>query len=150
MIPIEKEIEAWARKNLPVYEFMDLKVINSSDGLYRCLVPLSKNTTNHIFTVHAAFQWAAAEILGGLVVLCNRKDEKYVPVVKGLNIDFKAPALSDITSTAYFADRDVVEMNSALESTGRYDFALNSKIRDTNEQVVAEAEGYYAVRVFKE
>ena len=146
MTVVEKELEQWARKNLSVYEFMDLKIDSVSNGIYRCSVPLTRNTGNHINTVHAAFQWASVEILGGLVVLSNRPDEKYVPVVRSLDIEFKRPALSDITSEAYFSDEEVEVMNTALASTGRYDFTLCSVIRDANDEVVAEATGCYAVR----
>ena len=144
---IENEIEGWARENLPIYEFMDLKVLSVSDGLYKCFVPLSGNTGNHIKTVHAAFQWASAEILGGLAVLSTRKEDKYVPVVKSLSIEFKRPALTDITSEAQFSSKQVKVMNTALESTGRYDFDLASVIRDREGEVVAEALGQYAVRI---
>ena len=143
---IENELEDWVRENLPIYEFMDLKVLSVSEGLYKCFVPLSCNTGNHIKTVHAAFQWAAAEILGGLAVLSTRKDDKYVPVVKNLSIEFKRPALTDITSEALFSSKQVEVMNRSLESTGRYDFELASTIRDSEGEVIAEALGQYAVR----
>ena len=143
---IEEQLEQWVKKNLPIYEFMGLKIDSVSNGIYRCSVPLTRNTGNHINTVHAAFQWASAEILGGLVVLSKQPDEKYVPVVKSLDIDFKRPALTDITSEAYFSDEEVEVMNTALASTGRYDFTLRSVIRDADDEVVAEATGCYAVR----
>ena len=145
----EREIETWAKSNLPVYEFMGLEVTSVSDGVYSCFVPLNANTGNHISTVHAAFQWAAAEILGGLVVLTKRTDTRYVPVIKSLNIEFKRPALSDIRSEARFSDEEVEAMNVALELTGRYDFELNSIIRDLQGDVVAEATACYAVRTIE-
>ncbi len=146
---IEQDIEQWAKSTLPVYEFMDLSVVSVSNGVYQCFVPLTKNTGNHINTVHAAFQWASAEILGGLVVLTKRSEEKYVPVVKSLNIEFKRPALSDITSEALFSEKEVEMMNSALAASGRYDFELSSIIRDADGEVVAEATGCYAVRTLE-
>ncbi len=142
---IEQNIEDWCRSNLPAYEFMDLKVTSVSGGVYRCFVPLTRNTGNHINTVHAAFQWAAAEMVGGLPVLARRKDEKYVPVVKGVNIQFKRPAFSDITAEAKFSEEDVQAMNEALASTGRYDFELSSSIRNAEGEIVAQATGFYAV-----
>jgi hypothetical protein len=45
---LENKLETWARENLPVYEFMDLKVLSVSQGLYKCLVPMSRNTGNHV------------------------------------------------------------------------------------------------------
>lgn len=142
----EQAIEQWLKSALPVYEFMDLSIISVSDGVYRCFVPLSKNTGNHINTVHAAFQWACAEMLGGLVVLSQRTDEKYVPVVRGVDIEFKRPALSDITAEAHFSAKDAETMNAALAASGRYDFELSATIRDAHGEVVAEATGFYAVR----
>jgi acyl-coenzyme A thioesterase PaaI-like protein len=143
---IESELDDWVRELLPIYDFVGLKVLCVSEGLYKCFVPLSGNTGNHIKTVHAAFQWASAEILGGLAVLSTRKDDKYVPVVKGLSIEFKRPALTDITSEALFTSKQVEVMNISLESTGRYDFELASTLRDSAGEVVAEAIGQYAVR----
>lgn len=143
---IETELQDWARENLPIYEFMDLTIHSASEGVYKCLVPLSGNTGNHINTVHAALQWASAEILGGLVVLSTRTDEKYVPVVKSLSIEFTRPAFTDITSEAVFSNEQVAVMNTALESTGRFDFELPSLIRDSEGEIVARALGQYAVR----
>ena len=53
-----RDIEKWARSTLPVYEFMDLKILSCSDGTYSCRVALGENTGNHVGTIHAAFQWA--------------------------------------------------------------------------------------------
>jgi acyl-coenzyme A thioesterase PaaI-like protein len=92
-------------------------------------------------TIHAAFQWAAAEMLGGLVVLSNRTNDKYVPDVKSLSIDFIQPALTDVTSEAVFSNEQVKAMNTAMESVGRYGFDLASVIRDTEDKIVAEARG---------
>jgi hypothetical protein len=61
-------------------------------------------------------------------------------------LEFKRPALSDITSEALFSEKDVEIMNSALAASGRYDFELSSIIRDTSGEIVAAATGCYAVR----
>lgn len=100
----EREFEQRARSTLPVCEFIDPSVVGVSDGLYQCFVPLTRNTGNHINTVHATFQWASAEILGGLIVLSKQEEKKYVPVAKSLTIDFKRPAPSRITSEALFSE----------------------------------------------
>ena len=57
-VTIEQQLQAWTRENLPVYTFIDLKIISASNGLYQCFLPLTSNIGNHINTVHAAFQWA--------------------------------------------------------------------------------------------
>ncbi len=141
-----EEFDVWAKENCPIYRFMDLKIISVSDGLFSCTVPININTGNHINTVHAAFQLASAEMLGGLAALKNRSSQKYVPVVRGLNINFKKPAFSDITAEAHFSSVDAEKMNTALATNGRYDFDLEILIKNTDGDVVAEATGSYAVR----
>ncbi|OUS24103.1 hypothetical protein A9Q98_14145 [Thalassotalea sp. 42_200_T64] len=144
---IEKDIEDWARSSIPAYQFMDVTVISVSNGLYKCVIPLNKNTGNHINTVHAAFQWAAAEMLGGLIVLTKRSSKQYVPVIRSLDIEFMRPAFTDISSEAFFSEQDVEKMNSAMKNNGRYDFELSSTIKNTDGEVVAKAKGTYAVRI---
>jgi acyl-coenzyme A thioesterase PaaI-like protein len=143
---IESELEDWARGSMPIYDFMGLKVLSVSEGLYKCFVPLTASTGNHIKTVHGVFQWASAEVVGGLAVISTRKNDKYVPIAKSLNINFKQPAFTDITAEALFSSKQAEAMNVALESAGRYDFELTSVIRDSEGEVVAEALGHYAVR----
>ena len=87
--------------------------------------------------------------MGGLITaryLDNPR--KFQPVVRDLKIDFKAPAMTDITATAYFSAEQGLEMNSKLEETGRYDFQQKAVLTDTNGTVVAETLGSYALRNF--
>ncbi|MBN2569308.1 MAG: YiiD C-terminal domain-containing protein [Deltaproteobacteria bacterium] len=149
MSAIEKDIEAWLKSNLPVYDFMDFTIISASNGLYKCLVPLNKNTGNHINTVHAAFQWASAEMLGGIAVLATRSSKKYVPVVRNMYIEFIAPASTDICSEALFSNQDAEKMNLHMKNSGHYDFELSSNIKNTDGKVVAKAKSTYAVKIMK-
>ena len=65
----EARIEARLKRNFPIYDYVGLEIESASDGIYRCVVPLRESNVNHIATVHAAIQWAAAEVLGGMVVM---------------------------------------------------------------------------------
>jgi len=136
----------WLKANCPIYEYMDLTINSMSNEFYSCSVPMNAATGNHINTVHAAFQWASAEMIGGLAVLACRSSESFVPVVRGVNIVFKKPATSAIVAEAHFSDADAKKMNEALETGGRYDFELDVTIKNTSGEVVAEATGSYAVR----
>jgi acyl-coenzyme A thioesterase PaaI-like protein len=143
----KEEVENWAKGGLPLYEFMDLRIAGGENGFYRCFVPLNENTGNHISTFHAALQFAAAEILGGVVVVENRASDKYVPVVRSLNIEFKKPAMTDIFTEAYFSEQDAKKMNAAMASDGRYDFELKINIKNTSGEIVSEVTGSYAIRL---
>ena len=141
--------EAGAKKNCPIYEFLGLSVLEAENGVFKATIPNSKEAGNHIGIMHAGVLFSLGEFLGGLITaryLDNPR--KFQPVVRDLKIDFKAPAMTDITATAYFSTEQALEMNAKLEETGRYDFQQKAVLTDTNGTVVAETLGSYALRNF--
>ena len=141
--------EAGAKKNCPIYEFLGLSVLEAENGVFKETIPNSKEAGNHIGIMHAGVLFSLGEFLGGLITaryLDNPR--KFQPVVRDLKIDFKAPAMTDITATAYFSAEQALEMNAKLEETGRYDFQQKAVLTDTNGTVVAETLGSYALRNF--
>ena len=140
---------AGAKKNCPIYEFLGLSVLEAENGVFKATIPNSKEAGNHIGIMHAGVLFSLGEFLGGLITaryLDNPR--KFQPVVRDLKIDFKAPAMTDITATAYFSAEQALEMNAKLEETGRYDFQQKAVLTDTNGTVVAETLGSYALRNF--
>jgi len=141
--------EAGAKKNCPIYEFLGLSVLEAENGVFKATIPNSKEAGNHIGIMHAGVLFSLGEFLGGLITaryLDNPR--KFQPVVRDLKIDFKAPAMTDITATAYFSAEQALEMNAKLEETGRYDFQQKAVLTGTNGTVVAETLGSYALRNF--
>lgn len=141
--------EAGAKKNCPIYDFLGLSVLEAENGVFKATIPNSKEAGNHIGIMHAGVLFSLGEFLGGLITaryLDNPR--KFQPVVRDLKIDFKAPAMTDITATAYFSAEQGLEMNAKLEETGRYDFQQKAVLTDTNGTVVAETLGSYALRNF--
>ena len=141
--------EAGAKKNCPIYEFLGLTVLEAENGVFKATIPNSKAAGNHIGIMHAGVLFSLGEFLGGLITaryLDNPR--KFQPVVRDLKIEFKAPAMTDITVTAYFSVDQALEMNAKLEETGRYDFQQKAVLTDANGNVVAETLGSYALRNF--
>ena len=141
--------EAGAKKNCPIYEFLGLTVLEAEDGVFKASIPNTKESGNHIGIMHAGVLFSLGEFLGGLITaryLDNPR--KFQPVVRDLKIDFKAPAMTDITATAYFTAEQGLEMNTKLEKTGRYDFQQKAVLADANGTIVAETLGSYALRNF--
>jgi len=147
MASLEEKIERDLRRDLPVYEYMDLRIESASNGVYRCAVPLNEGNTNHFHTIHAAIQWAVAEVLGGLVWAEWKPAEgDFIPVVKRFEIDFKRPAFTRIVAETRFSAEQAQTLRAALAAEGRHDFELGSVIRNDAGETVAEAKGTYAIR----
>ncbi|MFP6655314.1 MAG: YiiD C-terminal domain-containing protein [Myxococcota bacterium] len=146
----EEKIERRLRKGLPIYEYMDFKVESASKGVYRCAVPLNAKNENHFHTVHAALQWASVEALGGLVWFATKPPGNgWLPVVRRFEIDFKRPAGSNIVAEASFSESEANRLRAALVEKGRFDFTLESTIRDVAGEMVATAKGFYAIRTLR-
>jgi len=141
-----KQIEATVKQILPLAKFMDVEVLSAADGDYRCRVPLNEQTKNHFNSVHAAIQWAGAELLGGLIWIQNQPGNDYRFVMREMTIRFLKPAMDDIEACAQFDDAQINAMKSDLQETGRHDFELEAEIKNKHGDVLATTTGCYAIR----
>ena len=147
MNELESDIERRFRRLFPLYEHIDLRIESASSGVYRCRVPLTEKNSNHFKTMHAALQFAAAEVLGGIVFAASDIDpRKFLGVVKRFEIEFKRPASTTVTAEAHFSDPEKEAMLIRLREDGRCDFVMRSVLRNENGETVAEGRGVYAVR----
>ncbi len=142
----EARLEALLRRGFPIYEYVGLEVRAARDGIYRCFVPLRESNLNHIGTVHAAIQWAASEVLGGLVMMSIFHSRPVFGVVKGVSIEFKRPARSHITVEATFSAADAEEVMATFESEGEAGFKLKARVLDDSGVEVAASEAEYLAR----
>jgi uncharacterized protein (TIGR00369 family) len=143
---LEDTIQAYLRKLIPFYEHVDLSIETAKDGVYRCSLPLNDETKNHLDTVHAAIQWASAEVLGGLVIAVNFLDSKLFVAVRSVTIEFLRPARSEITAEVLFPDERVEELRRQLESKGEVEFEVRAVVRDSSQRDVATTVGQYVAR----
>jgi len=142
----EERIQTFLRRLIPFYEHVELAIESAGDGVYRCSLPLNDQTKNHLDTVHAAIQWASAEVLGGLVIAVNFPDSKLFVAVRSVNIEFLRPARSKIVAEVLFPDERVEEIRRRLESKGEVEFEVRAVVRDSSNRDVATTVGQYVVR----
>ena len=146
----ELSIQKAVWQNGPIYEHLGLTVESSSNGVYRCRLPLNERTRNHFGTIVAPLQSAAAEVLGGLVVLSHFDLSSLFFVIRSLSVQFLKPARTDVLAEARFSDAQVNEMKQALESRGEAGFNLHAVLRDKSGRIVAEADAAYLIRTRRE
>jgi acyl-coenzyme A thioesterase PaaI-like protein len=141
----ERSIQDFLYDNLPLHKHIGLVVDSARNGVYRCHIPLSAENRNHFASVHAAVQWAGAEMLGGLVVLSNFDLSQLFVAVRSVSIQFLKPGRTGITAETRSSDGQVEEIRQELQSRGEADFRLHAVIRDDS-NLVAETEAEYVVR----
>ena len=101
---------------------------------------------NHISTIHAAIQWAASEVLGGLVMMSALEGLPFFAVVKNVSIDFKRPARTDVTTETLFGADEAARFKADFEKNGEAEFSLHCVVRDEDGVEVAIAQGGYLAR----
>ena len=143
---LEARIEARLKRNFPIYDYVGLEIESASDGIYRCAVPLRESNVNHIATVHAAIQWAAAEVLGGMVVMSVFGSEPVFAVVTKVSIDFTRPARSAIRAETLFAEAEAAHLRETFEHEGEAEFSLRAVVRGEDGGEVAASKAQYLVR----
>lgn len=145
----EAELQAELWRSIPLYEQIGLTVEAVRGGIYRCRVPLSRENGNHMNTVHAAVQWAAAEMLGGLVVytLFSVEQRRAMFVaVRGVAIEFHRPARTAVTAEAVLGEPAAAEIVRLLSAGEDASFRLHAIVRDEAGETVATTEADYVVR----
>jgi uncharacterized protein (TIGR00369 family) len=138
-------IEQLCKNSVPLFEFLNVSFKFLDDGVFQCHMPIERKVSNHLGSVYAGVQWSLAEVLGGIVFLSSGING-YVPILKSMSIEFTKPALTDLVSEVCFTSSDVDKMKTALDKEGRYNFELESDIKDTNGNIVATGHAVYAIR----
>lgn len=146
----EDEVQSFLRRLIPFYDHIDLTIESAQDGVYRCSLPLNDRTKNHLDTVHAAIQFASAEVLGGLVIAFNFQGSKLFVAVRSVNIEFLRPARSGILAEVLFPNERVEEIRRQLAATGDVDFEVRAVVRDSSGREVAVTTGQYVARKQRE
>lgn len=144
----EEKLETYLRTNLPIYEHIGLKIVSASHGEYRCSIPLQKENSNHFGTIHAAIQWASAEVVGGLVFLTAfpPEEKQFLGMVKEFTISFKKPATTSVIAETFFSESELEAVKEAVLKHGRHDFEISCVLRNTDGEIIAEGKGIYAIR----
>lgn len=139
-------LQRYLEENLPIYSFIGLQILEADPEGAKCFVPLSRNNTNHFGSVHAAVQWAMAEVLGGVISFPNFGGEDILTVVKEVTIRFERPAMTDLTSETSIGAGEIQRIKGDLAEGGKADFTLDIEVKDSSGTTVARVTGLYHTR----
>ena len=148
-MPVEDDIQTLLWKVCPLYEHIGLSVELARDGHYRCRLPLTPANTNHLDTIHAALQWAVAEVLGGLVVLSIFRPaqfSKLYAAVTAARIDFLKPARGALLAETTLAAEEHDRIRAQVDGGDEARFELDVTLRLETGTSVATLNGQYIVR----
>lgn len=104
-------------------------------------LPFTKETHNHLQTVHASAQFTLAETASGefLQTLFPELAGKVIPVLRDASIKYKKPAIKNITAHPSVSDESRNKFNAQFEKKGRASISVDVEIKDSEGTVTCVA-----------
>lgn len=133
------------RAAIPLVDSCNIEVVELERGYARTTAPYEGNG-NHFGTMYAGVLFTVAEVLGGVMAAVTFDVTRFYPLVKGLEIDFKRPAQSDVFAEARLDEETIASASAAADADGRGPYELHATVTDAQGTVVATTVGQYQIR----
>lgn len=130
---------------IPVVAAMGIEAIEVRPGYASMRAPLEGNS-NHFGAMYAGSLFTVAELLGGALAFVSFDQSQFYPLVKDLQISFRAPARSAVTSEASLSSADITRIGAEAAATGKSEYILETTITDADGVLVATTRGVYQLR----
>lgn len=133
---------------VPFVSRTGLVVEQAQKGLAQCRMPLQGNQ-NHLGAMYAGALFTLADITGGVLLLASFDRQRFYPILKQMQMDFSAPAQTDITLRYDLKQDALLHADQQASSHGKAQFMLEGQLCDSNGLVVAVAHGVFQIRALK-
>lgn len=133
---------------IPIADHMGVQVVEARRGFAAATVPVEGNG-NHFGVIYAGVQFTVAEVLGGIIALSTFDTSKYFPLVKNVDIAFRAMATTPLRAEASMDDETIARVEAEAAAQGKSDYVLDAVVTDENGTVVATTHGLYQLRAHR-
>ncbi len=139
------DIRQLLKAMIPFVGRTGLEVLEARPGFSSCRMPLEGNG-NHLGTMYAGAIFTLTEIAGGVLAIATFDGKEFYPVVKSVDVAFKAPLTTDATVTVQLDDNAIGRIIDDALRTNRGEFVLEAEIRDAKGNTVATSRSAYQIR----
>ncbi|MBN1472774.1 MAG: YiiD C-terminal domain-containing protein [Syntrophaceae bacterium] len=124
---------------------MEIRIVEMWDRHAKVMLPLKPNV-NHIGTIYAGSLFTAGEFIGGPIFIASFDYTRFYPIVKEINIQFKRPAITDVTVEANLSMDEVSAIQREAYEKGKADWKMNLEIKDQAGAVCCFVQGIWQMR----
>ena len=112
-----------------------------------CLhLPIDELHRNHVGIAYAGSEFVLAEISGGLLFQATYDPEKWVPILKSVDIKFLKPGTKELIVDLTLTQDEAAEKIAEAQERGRGNYYLSVPVKDIDGEHVAQFEfNYYAL-----
>lgn len=112
----------------------------------RLRLPVDPTHKNHVGIAYAGSEFVLAEIAGGTLFMATYGTDRFVPILKGVDIKFVKPGTTDLIADVVLSEEEEAAKIAPIEERGRGDFPLDIVVTDLDGEPVATfAFNYYAL-----
>jgi hypothetical protein len=124
---------------------MEIRIVEMWDRHAKVLLPLGPNV-NHIGTIYAGSLFTAGEFIGGPIFIASFDYTRFYPIVKEIDIQFRRPAITDVTVEADLSVDEVDAIQREADAQGKADWKMNLEIKDQAGAVCCLIQGVWQMR----
>jgi acyl-coenzyme A thioesterase PaaI-like protein len=106
-------------------------------------MPLKDLHINHVGTAYAGSLFVLAEVAGAYAIFSTYGDEKYVPIISGINIQYLKPSTKECFVEISLTEKEAEEWIKPIDEKGKGRFPLTSYVTDLDGVQIAKAEIMY-------
>jgi thioesterase domain-containing protein len=114
-------------------------------GYTKLVMPIEGNG-NHINTMYAGALFTLSEMAGGALSIGSFDMNIFYPIIKDMQIKYKAPALTDISVEMRLTSEQINELIDTVSKNGKADFIMETELKNTVGEIVATTSATYQLR----
>jgi thioesterase domain-containing protein len=130
---------------IKIINAMGIRIVEMWDRHVKVLLPLEPNI-NHIGTMYAGSLFTAGEFMGGAMYMASFDHSRFYPIVKAINIQFRRPALTNITVEANLSQEEIDAIQNEADAKGKADWKMDLELKDQNGEVCCLLQGIWQLR----
>lgn len=142
-------LTAMMTEGIPWVKDGGLTLLEATDNHVKLMIPKDKHL-NHVGIVYAGSLFMLMEVAGAALMAVTYPDKGYVPINKGMSIEFKKPGLTDMYCDLTLSKEKADEMIKPIEESEKKkgDWVLEMEAIDENGQVCATSVCTYYLKKF--
>ena len=101
---------------------------------------------NHVGIVYAGSLFMLMEMAGAALFGCTYPFGKYIPINKGMSIQFLKMGITDILCDLTISEEKAFEMIKPIDTKGKGEWVLEMDCQDTEGKVIASSVCHYYIK----
>ena len=129
---------------VPIVNTMGLRILDMWDRHAKILLPFEPNI-NHIGTMYAGSLFTAGEFIGGVMYIASFDYDRFYPIVKAINIQFRRPAKTYVTVEKTLSTEEIDAIQREADAKGKADWKMDLEIKNQDGKVCCLLQGTWQI-----